>query len=86
MRRRERPEPAGPPPPDRAKVAYLLNRANAARERGEIMHQHPTLLALEKVCDSIAAYHVFIRYPDDYKLTAAELAELVDGLVRREAP
>lgn len=86
MRRRERPAPAGPPPPDRAKVAYILHRANAARESGENMHRHPTLLALEKACDSIAAYHVFAFTPDDYKLTNAELEEMVDGLVRRAAP
>ena len=85
MKRREDPAPAGPPPPSRAKVSYILHRANAARERGEIMHQHPTLLALEHVC-GVRGYHVFAFTPDDYKLTNADLEEMVDGLVRREAP
>ena len=85
MRHREQPEP-DPPPVDRSRVRALLGEANAARERGEVMHQHPTLLALEDVCNSIAAYYVFMRYPDNYKLTDAELDELADGLVRRAAP
>lgn len=78
MKRREKPEPAGPPPPDRAKVRALLGEANAARERGE----NPTLSALQDACNSSIAGYVFIRYPDSYKLTDAELDELADGLVR----
>ena len=85
MRRRERPAPAGPPPPSRAKVAYLLARANAAREGGEIMHQHPTLLALEHVC-GVRGYHAFAFTSDDYRFSTAELADLAERLVRGEAP
>ena len=80
MKPREQPAPE-PPPVDRAKVRALLGEANAARERGETMHHHPTLLALEDVCNRIAAYYVFMRYPNTYKLTDAELDELADGLV-----
>jgi len=81
MRPREQPEPETPPV-DRAKVRAILGEANAARERGE----HPTLSALGDVCNSIVAGYVFIKYPDSYKLTDAELDELADGLVRRAAP
>lgn len=85
MKRREDPAPETPPV-DRAKVRALLGEANAARERGEIMHHHPTLLALEDVCDSIVAYYVFAFASDDYRFSAAELDDLADELVRRAAP
>lgn len=85
MKRREDPAPE-PPPVDRAKVRALLGEANAARERGENMHHHPTLLALEDVCDSIVAYYVFAFTSDDYRFSNEELDDLAERLVPRVAP
>ena len=85
MKPREQPPPE-PPPVDRAKVRALLGEANAARERGEIMHHHPTLLALEDVCDSIVAYYVFAFTSDDYRFSNEELDDLAERLVPRVAP
>ena len=85
MKRREDPA-TETPPVDRAQVRALLGQANAARERGETMHHHPTLLALEDVCDSIMAYYVFAFKSDDYRFSAAELDDLANLLARRVAP
>ena len=83
---RDKPAPEPEPPIDRAKVRALLGEANALRESGVSLHQHPIMYALEEVCRDPLAYLVFIQYPNDYKLSAAKLDELADGLVHRAAP
>jgi len=77
---------SAPAPIDRAKVRALLGDANALRESGVSLHQHPVMYALEEVCRDPLAYLVFIAYPDDMKIPDAELDELADGLVNRTMP
>ena len=83
MRRRARPEPEpeASGPMDRIRVRYALARANELREAGESLHHHPIMDALVKATGNPLAVYVFIRYPDEYKLSSADLAELADGLL-----
>jgi hypothetical protein len=81
VRRREQPEPEALPPVDRAEVLRLLCEANALRESGVNLHHHPALEALGELCGVMAVY-VFIRWPNDYRLSAAQLDKLADGLMR----
>jgi len=85
MKRREDPAPAGPPPPCHAKVAYILARANAARERGENMQNNPDMDLLEREC-GVQGRYCFAFTSDDYRFSSAELADLAERLVRGEAP
>lgn len=84
MKRLSKPTPE-PPPIDRARVGALLRQANAARERGRLTPRHPALTELGELCGVLAEY-IFVWYPDDYHLSAADIDVLTDGLVRMAAP
>lgn len=76
MRRRIAPSPE-PPAIDRARVHELILQLVAARDRGEVMHQHPALNELGDLCGIMAYY----RFGLDEPRTPEELREFEEAIL-----
>ena len=66
-----------PTPVHRAKVHELICQLVAARDRGEVMHQHPLRYELEGICGVMAGD----RFAYDEPRTPEELREFEEAIL-----